>query len=202
MVSKTNGGFEAHAPYLRDAFDRLTKVIQLVEVKLGSRYPSTGQEDAEAGTLKEMPLCCHSSCQEQVLVKCDPIVGEYARCDQDTLAWGKRMQRRVLLKNMPLCCHSSCQEQVLVKAAGELDYFSAYIRLREPDKSEDKAEESIGRKRAQGGGECKGKLQVPRQGRRAEAKELHKTNVDGLLIKTVESEGLWVDAGVLDQGTK
>ncbi|RWW38599.1 hypothetical protein BHE74_00056158 [Ensete ventricosum] len=62
--------------------------------------------------------------------------------------------------------------------------------------------ESIGRKRGRGGGECKGKLQVPRQGGRAEAKELHKTDVDGLLIKIVKSEGLWVDAGVLDQGTK
>ncbi|RRT36267.1 hypothetical protein B296_00049375 [Ensete ventricosum] len=62
--------------------------------------------------------------------------------------------------------------------------------------------ESIGRKRGRGDGECKGKLQVPRQRGRAEAKELHKTGVDGLLIKIVESEGLWVDAGVLDQGTK
>ncbi|RWW00036.1 hypothetical protein GW17_00037026 [Ensete ventricosum] len=62
--------------------------------------------------------------------------------------------------------------------------------------------ESIGRKRGRGGGECRGKLQVPRQGGRAEAKELHKTGVDGLLIKIAESEGLRVDAGVLDQGTK
>ncbi|RZS29235.1 hypothetical protein BHM03_00062946 [Ensete ventricosum] len=28
----------------------------------------------------------------------------------------------------------------MIGAAGELDYFSAHIRLREPDKSEDKAE--------------------------------------------------------------
>ncbi|RWW27829.1 hypothetical protein GW17_00007725 [Ensete ventricosum] len=62
--------------------------------------------------------------------------------------------------------------------------------------------ESIGRKRGQGGGECKGKLQVPRQGERAEAKELHKTGVDGLLIKIDEIERLWVDARMLDQGTK
>ncbi|RZS26392.1 hypothetical protein BHM03_00059779 [Ensete ventricosum] len=46
------------------------------------------------------------------------------------------------------------------------------------------------------------KLQVPRQGGRAKAKKLHKTGVDGLLIKIAKSEGLWVDAGVLDQGTK
>ncbi|RWW46750.1 hypothetical protein BHE74_00047302 [Ensete ventricosum] len=99
----------------------------------------------------------------------------------------------------------------------KLDYFSAHIRLREPGKSEDKAEggtsveSSIpcsygGRalvvKGGRGGGECKGKLQVPRQGGRAEAKELHKTGVDGLLIKIAESGGLRVDAGVLDQGTK
>ncbi|RWW40134.1 hypothetical protein BHE74_00054466 [Ensete ventricosum] len=62
--------------------------------------------------------------------------------------------------------------------------------------------ESIGHKWGRGGGECKGKLQVPRQGGRAEAKKLHKTDVDGLLIKIAESEGLRVDAGVLDQGMK
>ncbi|RWW73819.1 hypothetical protein BHE74_00018266 [Ensete ventricosum] len=62
--------------------------------------------------------------------------------------------------------------------------------------------ESIGRKRGRGDGECRGKLQVPRQGRRAEAKELHKANVNGLLIKITENEGLQVDAGVLDQGMK
>ncbi|RWW85106.1 hypothetical protein BHE74_00006246 [Ensete ventricosum] len=37
---------------------------------------------------------------------------------------------------------------------------------------------------------------------RAEAKELHKTSVNGLLIKILKNEGLWVDVGVLDQGTK
>ncbi|RRT31470.1 hypothetical protein B296_00057104 [Ensete ventricosum] len=62
--------------------------------------------------------------------------------------------------------------------------------------------EIIGRKRGRGDGECKGKLQVPRQDRRAEAKKLHKTDFDELLIKIAESEGLRVDAGVLDQGTK
>ncbi|RRT84778.1 hypothetical protein B296_00002415 [Ensete ventricosum] len=39
--------FEAHVPYLRDAFDRVTKVIQLAEAKLGSEDLSTRQEDAE-----------------------------------------------------------------------------------------------------------------------------------------------------------
>ncbi|RWW02701.1 hypothetical protein GW17_00034195 [Ensete ventricosum] len=56
--------------------------------------------------------------------------------------------------------------------------------------------ESIGRKRGQGGGVCKGKLQVPRQGRRAEAKELHKTSVDGLLIKIAENGG---DFGLMQE---
>ncbi|RWW13710.1 hypothetical protein GW17_00022559, partial [Ensete ventricosum] len=50
--------------------------------------------------------------------------------------------------------------------------------------------ESIGRKRDRGGGECRGKLQVLRQGRKVEAKELHKTGVEGLLIKIAENEGL------------
>ncbi|RRT74044.1 hypothetical protein B296_00005982 [Ensete ventricosum] len=129
----------------------------------------------------------------------------------------------------------------MIGATGKLDYFSAYIQLRESDKLEDKAEggsidceerdkcratnswamgwqrhgiaeaelrgvidplllwrESVGRKRGGGGRECRGKLQVPRQGGRAEANELHKTGVDGLLIKIAESEGLRIDAGVLD----
>ncbi|RWW56020.1 hypothetical protein BHE74_00037287, partial [Ensete ventricosum] len=47
------GSFEAHVSYLRDAFDGVTKVIQLAEAKLGSGYLSTGQEDAEAGSLEE-----------------------------------------------------------------------------------------------------------------------------------------------------
>ncbi|RWW87482.1 hypothetical protein BHE74_00003698 [Ensete ventricosum] len=37
---------------------------------------------------------------------------------------------------------------------------------------------------------------------RTKAKELHKTGINGLLIKIAESEGLRIDAGVLDQGTK
>ncbi|RZS05998.1 hypothetical protein BHM03_00036577 [Ensete ventricosum] len=143
----------------------------------------------------------------------------------------------------------------MIRVVGELDYFSAHIRLRKPDKSEDKADvlkqvvergeeattssvglsypkakrqlerrwtrrsvtrrdfhgvidpllswkESIGHKWGRGGGECKSKLQIPRQCERAKAKELHKTGVDGLLIKIAENEGLWVDTGVLDQGTK
>ncbi|RZR89972.1 hypothetical protein BHM03_00017789 [Ensete ventricosum] len=104
----------------------------------------------------------------------------------------------------------------------KLAYFSTHICLREPGKSEDKADtmvpqrrdfrgvidplltwrESIGHKRGRGGGVCKGKLQVPRQDIRAEAKELYETGVDGLLIKIAENGGLRVDAGVLDQGTK
>ncbi|RWW00089.1 hypothetical protein GW17_00036964 [Ensete ventricosum] len=67
--AKDEGSFEAHASYLRDAFDGVTKAIQLAEVKLGSRDLSMGQEDVEAG---------------------------------------------------------------MIGAAGELDCFSAHIRLREP----------------------------------------------------------------------
>ncbi|RWW88036.1 hypothetical protein BHE74_00003099, partial [Ensete ventricosum] len=51
--AKDKGSFEAHASYLINAFDGLTKVIQLAEAKLGSGYLSTGQEDVEAGTLEE-----------------------------------------------------------------------------------------------------------------------------------------------------
>ncbi|RRT36826.1 hypothetical protein B296_00042152, partial [Ensete ventricosum] len=51
--AKDEGSLEAHAPYLKDAFDEVTKVIQLAEAKLGLGYLSTGQENAEAGTLEE-----------------------------------------------------------------------------------------------------------------------------------------------------
>ncbi|RWW77155.1 hypothetical protein BHE74_00014704 [Ensete ventricosum] len=51
--AKDEGSFKAHAPYLRDAFDGETKVIQLTKAKLGSGDLSTGQEDTEAGTLEE-----------------------------------------------------------------------------------------------------------------------------------------------------
>ncbi|RZS14663.1 hypothetical protein BHM03_00046387 [Ensete ventricosum] len=106
----------------------------------------------------------------------------------------------------------------MIRVTKELDYFSAYIHLREPDKLEDKADvmvsqrwdfhgviypllswrESVGRKRGRGGGECRGKLQVLRQCERTETKELHQTSVDGLLITIAESEGLQVDARVLN----
>ncbi|RWV81900.1 hypothetical protein GW17_00056642 [Ensete ventricosum] len=87
----------------------------------------------------------------------------------------------------------------MIRAAGELDYFSVHIRLREPDKSEDKAE---GGTSMESSIPCSHGERALVEGGRAEAKELHKTSIDGLLIKIVESEGLQVDAGVLDQGTK
>ncbi|RWV87792.1 hypothetical protein GW17_00050180 [Ensete ventricosum] len=122
----------------------------------------------------------------------------------------------------------------MIGAAGELDYFGAYIRLREPDKSEDKieckatdswvmglaapwyrrggtsVESSIpcshgGRalvvKEAEEVENAKAKSKY-QDSKRAKAKELRKTDVDGLLIKIAESEGLRVDAGVLNQETK
>ncbi|RRT72858.1 hypothetical protein B296_00030108 [Ensete ventricosum] len=51
--AKDEGSFEAHAPYLREAFDEGTKATQLVEVKLQSEGLSTRQKDAEASTLEE-----------------------------------------------------------------------------------------------------------------------------------------------------
>ena len=51
--AKDEGSFGAHAPYLRGAFDGGTKATQFAETKLGLEGISTGQEDAEAGTLEE-----------------------------------------------------------------------------------------------------------------------------------------------------
>ncbi|RWW63377.1 hypothetical protein BHE74_00029448 [Ensete ventricosum] len=129
----------------------------------------------------------------------------------------------------------------MIGAIGELDYFSAYIRLREPGKSEDKAENgSTDREERDAGarqrivepwyrrggtsveslipcshGEralvingaeelenAEANSRYQDRGGRVEAKELHKTDVDGLLIKIAESEGLRIDARVLDQGIK
>ncbi|RWW68323.1 hypothetical protein BHE74_00024159 [Ensete ventricosum] len=90
----------------RDAFDGVTKVIQLVKVKLRSGYLSTGQEDAEAGTLEEYAIV--------LPFKLSKISGG------------------------------------MIRAVGELDYFSAHIRLREPGKSEDKVEWKATDSRAMG----------------------------------------------------
>ncbi|RWV81677.1 hypothetical protein GW17_00056882 [Ensete ventricosum] len=46
-------------------------------------------------------------------------------------------QRRVFVCESELALDESLS---MIGAAGELDYFSAHIRLREPDKSKDKAE--------------------------------------------------------------
>ncbi|RWW06479.1 hypothetical protein GW17_00030192 [Ensete ventricosum] len=107
----------------------------------------------------------------------------------------------------------------MIRATRELDCSSAYIRLRELDKSEDKAEGAqLSKSKALVRNEVDSeechivkeaeevenaeKLQVPRQGERAEAKELHNTGVNDLLIKIAENEGHRVDAGELNQGTK
>ena len=50
---KDKGSFEAHTPYLEEAFTGGTKATQLAEAKLGSEGLGTGQEDTEEGTLKE-----------------------------------------------------------------------------------------------------------------------------------------------------
>ncbi|RRT40206.1 hypothetical protein B296_00040884 [Ensete ventricosum] len=116
----------------------------------------------------------------------------------------------------------------MIGAIGELDYFSAYIRLREPNKSEDKTEAmSLAAPWYRRGGtsveslipcsygeralvingaeeleNAEANSRYQDRGGRVEAKELHKTDVDGLLIKIAESEGLRIDARVLDQGMK
>ncbi|RWW54759.1 hypothetical protein BHE74_00038637 [Ensete ventricosum] len=65
---KDNGSFEAHAPYLREAFDRGTKATQFTKMKLGSEGLGTGQEDAEASTLEEYVIV--------LSFECDPRMGE------------------------------------------------------------------------------------------------------------------------------
>ena len=54
--AKDEGSFGAHAPYLGGAFDGGTKATQFAEEKLGTEGLSTGQEDAEAGTLEEYAI--------------------------------------------------------------------------------------------------------------------------------------------------
>ncbi|RWW05382.1 hypothetical protein GW17_00031345 [Ensete ventricosum] len=158
----------------------------------------------------------------------------------------------------------------MIRAVGELDCFSAHIRLREPGKSEDKVDpvglsypkakrrlERMWTRRStpvpqrriyrsrrkgcrckstnsramglaapwyrRGGTSMESSIPCSHGGRalvikgveelenakanskyqdRVEAKKLHKTDIEGLLIKIAESEGLRVGTGVLDQGTK
>ncbi|RZS06306.1 hypothetical protein BHM03_00036962 [Ensete ventricosum] len=119
----------------------------------------------------------------------------------------------------------------MIGATRKLDYFNAYICLREPDKSEDKVECKATDSRAMDlttpwyrrggtpmkllipcslGGravimkgveeveniEANSKYQDKAEG--ADAKELHKTGVNELIIKIAESERLRIDARVLD----
>lgn len=51
--AKDGGSFEAHAPYLGEAFDGGTKATQFARAKLVSEGLGTGQENAEADTLEE-----------------------------------------------------------------------------------------------------------------------------------------------------
>ncbi|RRT80528.1 hypothetical protein B296_00002652 [Ensete ventricosum] len=86
------------------------KVIQFAEVKLGSGYLSTGQEDVEAGVTQEWV-----------------DEGELPRVRTKNWTWRKPYD--VL-----------AEATRMIRAAGELDCFNAHICLREPDKSEDKAD--------------------------------------------------------------
>ena len=54
--AKDKRSFGAHTPYLGEAFDGGTKATQFAEAKLGTECLSTGQEDAEAGTLEEYAI--------------------------------------------------------------------------------------------------------------------------------------------------
>ncbi|RWW40890.1 hypothetical protein BHE74_00053662 [Ensete ventricosum] len=98
----------------------------------------------------------------------------------------------------------------MIGATGELNYFSANIRLRELGKSEDKAEDgtsveaSILRSHggrvliANGAEEVENAETNSKYQDRAEAKEFYKTGVHRFLIKIIKNEGLRVDTGVLD----
>ncbi|RWW05072.1 hypothetical protein GW17_00031675 [Ensete ventricosum] len=119
--AKDEGSFEAHAPYLKDALNRITKVIQLAEAKLGSEDLSTGKENAEAGVTQEWG-------------------------DESELPRERTKNRRWRRPYEVLGRGHTWRSRSRVRVTGELDCFSAHIRLREPGKSEDKAEESIDRK--------------------------------------------------------
>ncbi|CAL9132417.1 unnamed protein product [Musa textilis] len=54
--AKDKGSFEAHAPYLDEAFGGDSKATQFAEAKLVSIGLDTGQEDAAADTLEEYAI--------------------------------------------------------------------------------------------------------------------------------------------------
>ncbi|RRT66244.1 hypothetical protein B296_00006578 [Ensete ventricosum] len=85
------GSFKAHAPCLRDAFDRGTKVIQLTETKLGSKGLSTGQEDVEAGgTSVESSIPCSHGGRALVVKEAEEVENAEANSKYRDKAEGQR----------------------------------------------------------------------------------------------------------------
>ncbi|RRT85855.1 hypothetical protein B296_00007579 [Ensete ventricosum] len=114
--AKNERSFEAHAPYLKDAFDGGTKVTQLAEVKLELEGLNTGQENTKVNNMTARRVMDST-------IECNGTAEANLPCVHRMKAlvisiWGLRM----------------------IRATGELDCSSAYIRLREPNKSEDKTE--------------------------------------------------------------
>ncbi|RRT58086.1 hypothetical protein B296_00026427 [Ensete ventricosum] len=107
---------------------------------------STRQEDAEASTLEEyatvlsFELSRRKRCTTEIVLMEDRGPGSKHWCTNFSEV---EALRQVLSYSK---ASSRCDPKM---AAGELDCFSAHIRLREPEKSEDKAEWSKGARKRQ-----------------------------------------------------
>ncbi|RZS05576.1 hypothetical protein BHM03_00036110 [Ensete ventricosum] len=122
--AKDEGSFEAHAPYLREAFNEGTNATQLAEAKLGSKGLGTGQEDAKAPLLKNMPQCCHPSYHEES----GAYIVEIVLCIVVEQFEIIHTRRRGPVRDLIM-------QRDKIRAIGELDYSRAHIRLRQPSKS-------------------------------------------------------------------
>ncbi|RWV83479.1 hypothetical protein GW17_00054901 [Ensete ventricosum] len=188
---------------------------------LGSGYLSTGQEDAEAGTLEEYVIVLSFELYDRSswrvgLLQCSHLLkgarqvrgqsqvvgrGEEATTSPVGLSYPKakrQLERRWTRRSTTLPqrrIYRSRRKGCRCKSTNSraMDLAAPWYR-----RGGTSMESSI---LCSHGGRAM-VIKGAEEGRRAEAKKLHNTDVDGLLIKMAESKGLRVDAGVLDQGTK
>ncbi|RWV83571.1 hypothetical protein GW17_00054797 [Ensete ventricosum] len=245
--AKDKGSFEAHASYLINAFDGLTKVIQLAEAKLGSGYLSTGQEDVEAGTLEEYVIVlsfellrtmtrvfhvCASKLAPNENLGHQHIGVVYHRGRSQIAStseshggdliiqrWSKGARKLRRVRRGSATQKAKCRlERRWTQRSATVPQRRIYRSQRKGHRCKAMDNRAMGLAPSwyrKGGTSVESSIPCSHGWRalvvkgaeevenaeanskyrgKAEAKELHKTGVDGLFIKIAESEGLQVDA--------
>ncbi|RWW18067.1 hypothetical protein GW17_00017968 [Ensete ventricosum] len=139
---------------------------------------SRGREKEEEGEEKPGVRCCSSPARSELLQVLREHKGVEAGgrkgrvSDDESIGAQLPKSKALVIKEVDSKgCHNAAEADLLIAKKGMQMQDNEYVS----------------RERGRGGGECRGKLQVLGQGRRAEAKELHKIGVNGLLIKIAES---------------